>query len=254
MRHVRFLAPNSKQPKAGVLQNDLIVTRTKNYPLNTVRLLAPSIPTKIICLGRNYAAHAQELGNEVPDRPMFFFKPPSAVIATNDEIVLPPSSRVDYEAELAVVIGKQCRNVQAKRVMDVILGYTCMNDVSNRETQKWEKNWVRAKGFDTSAPLGPVIVTPDEMEEPFHVTLCLNGTIKQDGWTRDLIFSIPEIIGELTTFMTLEPGDVIATGTPTGVGPLSHGDFVEVEIEGIGVLRNRVRAGDRPVIAPASSK
>ncbi|MCX6095962.1 MAG: fumarylacetoacetate hydrolase family protein [Candidatus Bipolaricaulota bacterium] len=134
------------------------------------------------------------------------------------------------------------RHLRAANAYEAILGYTCMNDVSDRDAQSWEKNWVRAKGFDTSAPLGPVILTPDEIEEPFHITLRVNGVTKQDGSTRDLIVSIPAILEEVTSFMTLEPGDVVATGTPAGVGPLSPGDLVEIEIDGIGILRNRVRA------------
>jgi 2-keto-4-pentenoate hydratase/2-oxohepta-3-ene-1,7-dioic acid hydratase in catechol pathway len=192
-------------------------------------------------VGRNYAAHAQELGNEVPTQPLLFFKPPSSVIGPEEEIVLPTSSLVHYEAELAVVIGKRCRNVPAAKAMDVILGYTCLNDISDREAQKWEKNWVRAKGFDTSAPIGPMIVTKDEIDGPFHVMLRVNGKTKQDGSTHDFIFPIPVLIEEISTYMTLEPGDVIATGTPAGVGPLSAGDVVEVEIDGIGILRNPVR-------------
>lgn len=242
MRHVRFMLPGSNQPEMGTLRDENIITGNKEFPLEKVRLLAPCTPTKIICLGRNYAAHAQELGNPLPERPLLFFKPPSAVIGPEEEIVLPLSSRVDYEAELAVVIDRHCRNVKAKDAMEVIRGYACMNDVSDREAQGWEKNWVRAKGFDTSAPLGPVIVTKDEIEGPFHVMLRLNGEIKQDGSTNDLVFSIPEIIEEITAYMSLEPGDVIATGTPAGVGPLSPGDTVEVEIEGIGTLTNFVRA------------
>jgi len=148
---------------------------------------------------------------------------------------------VHHEAELAVVIGKRCRNVSAAEAMDVILGYTCLNDISDREAQKWEKNWVRAKGFDTSAPIGPMIVTKDEIDGPFHVMLRVNGETKQDGSTRGFIFPIPVLIEEISAYMTLEPGDVIATGTPAGVGPLSAGDVVEVEIDGIGILRNPVR-------------
>lgn len=242
MRHVRFMLPGSDQPEAGQLRNGIIIKGKTEFSPEKVRLLSPCTPTKIICLGRNYAAHAQELGNPLPERPLLFFKPPSAVIGPGEEIVLPPSSRVDYEAELAIIIDRRCRNVRAKDAMEVIHGYTCMNDVSDREAQKWDKNWVRAKGFDTSAPLGPVIVTKDEIEGPFRVVLRLNGEIKQDGSTDDLIFSIPEIIEEITAFMTLEPGDVIATGTPAGVGPLSPGDTVEVVIEGIGALTNPVRA------------
>jgi len=242
MRHVRFMLPGSDHPKVGTLGKETIFDGQKEYPLEKVRLLAPCIPTKIICLGRNYAAHAQELGNPLPERPLLFFKPPSAVIGPGEEIVLPSSSRVDYEAELAIIIDRRCRNVRAKDAMEVLRGYTCMNDVSDREAQQWDKNWVRAKGFDTSAPLGPAVVTKDEIEGPFHVVLRLNGEIRQDGSTSDLVFSIPEIIAEITAYITLEPGDVIATGTPAGVGPLSPGDTVEVMIEGIGTLTNPVRA------------
>ncbi len=241
MRLVRFTHPRLPGPLSGRLTGDAIETDAGRFPLAEVRLLSPCTPTKIICLGRNYADHAKELGNEVPDRPLLFFKPPSAVIGPEDEIVPPDSPRVDYEAELAVVIGRRCRNVRPREAMDVVLGYTCMNDVTDRAAQGWDKNWVRAKGFDTSAPLGPVIVTADELSGPFRVMARVNGELRQDGSTADLIFPIPEIIAEITTRITLEPGDVIATGTPAGVGPIHHGDIVEVEIEGIGILRNRVR-------------
>lgn len=241
MRLVRFTHPEFPGAVHGTLVGDTVIAAGKKIPLTTVRLLSPCAPTKIICLGRNYAAHARELGNEVPTRPLLFFKPPSAVIGPEDEIVLPESPRIDYEAELGVVIKKRCRNVSPKDALNVVLGYTCMNDVTDRAAQKWDTNWVRAKGFDTSAPLGPVIVTADEIDGPFHVTARVNGELRQDGSTADFIFSIPEIIAEITSRITLEEGDVIATGTPPGVGPLHHGDIVEVEIDGIGTLRNRVR-------------
>ncbi|MEA1871027.1 MAG: fumarylacetoacetate hydrolase family protein [Candidatus Bipolaricaulota bacterium] len=241
MRLVRFISRETERPENGELRGEVILTPQGEVPLSQVRLLAPCTPTKILCVGRNYAAHAQELGNEVPTRPLLFFKPPSSVIGPEEEIVLPTSSLVHHEAELAVVIGKRCRNVRAAEALDVILGYTCLNDISDRETQKWEKNWVRAKGFDTSAPIGPMIVTKDEIDGPFHVMLRVNGETKQDGTTRDFIFPISVLIEELSAYMTLEPGDVIATGTPAGVGPLSAGDVVEVEIDGIGTLRNPVR-------------
>ncbi len=241
MRLVRFISRETKKTENGELRGEVIITPRGEVPLSQVRLLAPCTPTKILCVGRNYAAHAQELGNEVPTRPLLFFKPPSSVIGPEEEIILPTSSLVHHEAELAVVIGKRCRNVSAAKAMDVILGYTCLNDISDREAQKWEKNWVRAKGFDTSAPIGPMIVTKDEIDGPFHVMLRVNGETKQDGSTRDFIFPIPVLIEEISAYMTLEPGDVIATGTPAGVGPLSAGDVVEVEIDGIGILRNPVR-------------
>ena len=241
MRRIRFRLPGRDEVREGILERDVVRSGGQRYSLESIRLVAPCTPSKLVCVGRNYAAHAAELGNEVPERPLLFFKPPSAVIGPDEPIVLPTSDDVHYEAELAVVIGRRCRNVTAARANDVILGYTCLNDVSDRVAQKWEKNWVRAKGFDTSAPLGPILVTPDEVEEPFHVQLRLNGDVKQDGWTSAFIFSIPYLIEEITSFMTLEPGDVIATGTPAGVGRLSRGDVVEVEIAGIGILRNPVQ-------------
>ncbi len=242
MRLVRFRLGPGKPVLAGTLMDEVVVAEGRTYALANVTLVAPCTPTKLVCVGRNYAAHAKELGNEVPEKPLLFFKPPSAVIGPGEDIVLPTGPDVHYEAELAVVIGTRCRNVSARDAGRVILGYTCLDDVSDRTAQKWEKNWVRAKGFDTSAPLGPVIVTPDEIGEPFHVRLRLNGEVRQDGSTGDFIFPIPELIETITAFMTLEPGDVIATGTPEGVGPLRSGDVVEVEIDGIGVLRNPVRA------------
>jgi 2-keto-4-pentenoate hydratase/2-oxohepta-3-ene-1,7-dioic acid hydratase in catechol pathway len=240
MRRVRFRTPGSDVVRDGLLEGNVVRSGAMRISLEDVRLAAPCTPTKIVCVGRNYAAHAAELGNEVPERPLLFLKPPSAVIGHEDTIVLPRSEEVHYEAELAVVIGRRCRSVPAAQAADVIAGYTCLNDVSDRVAQKWEKSWVRAKAFDASAPLGPVLVTPDEAKEPFHVQLRLNGQLKQDGWTSAFIFPIASLIEEITSFMTLEPGDVIATGTPAGVGRLSHGDVVEVEIEGIGVLRNPV--------------
>ena len=240
MRWVRFMLPDLSEPLTGELSGDVLRADGAEHRLGDVRLLAPCTPSKIVCVGRNYAAHVEELGNDVPERPLLFLKPPSAVVGPDETIYLPDSAEVHYEAELAVVIGTRCRNVLADRAGGVILGYTCLNDVSDRVAQKWETNWVRAKGFDTSAPLGPSIVSADEIEEPFHVVLRLNGEIKQDGWTKNLIFSIPRLIETITSFMTLEPGDVIATGTPAGVGRLSPGDVVEVTIDGIGTLRNSV--------------
>jgi 2-keto-4-pentenoate hydratase/2-oxohepta-3-ene-1,7-dioic acid hydratase in catechol pathway len=241
MRLVRFRSRSTGRVLAGTLDDQQVIADGRAHPLGDVTLLAPCCPTKLICVGRNYAAHARELGNEVPEQPLLFFKPPSAVIGPEEAIVLPAGPEVHYEAELAVVIGTRCRNVPARDAASVILGYTCLNDVSDRTAQKWEKNWVRAKGFDTSAPLGPAIVTPDEVGEPFHVQLHLNGQVRQDGWTSAFIFPISALIETISGVMTLEPGDVIATGTPEGVGPLHSGDVVEVVIEGIGTLRNPVR-------------
>lgn len=241
MRLVRFEHPVTRKPVEGTLAESSIQASGETFPLEDVRLLPPCVPTKIICVGRNYANHAKELGNAVPEKPLLFLKPPSAVIGPEDAIVLPVSAEVHYEAELAIVIGKRCKNVSAADAAGVILGYTCMNDISDRVAQRWETNWIRAKAFDTSAPLGPAILTADEANEPFHITLRLNGEIKQDGRTSDLYFSIPALIETISAIMTLDPGDVIATGTPAGVGPLARGDIVEVAIDGIGILRNPVQ-------------
>lgn len=241
MHLVRFVHPMSGLTVAGKMIGSSVQAHGETFPIEDIKLLAPCTPTKIICVGRNYADHAKELGNEVPERPLLFLKPPSAVIGPGETIVLPDSERVHYEAELAIVIGKRCKNVAAADAASVILGYTCMNDVSDRIAQGWETNWVRAKAFDTSAPLGPAIVSAEDVAGPFHVTLRLNGEIKQDGTTSDLFFSIPILIETISAIMTLEPGDVIATGTPAGVGELHSGDIVEVAIGGIGILRNPVQ-------------
>ncbi|GAG16736.1 unnamed protein product, partial [marine sediment metagenome] len=238
---VRFVHPKLGLQVEGNLSGSSIEAAGETFFLEDVRLLPPCVPTKIICVGRNYVDHAKELGNTVPEKPLLFLKPPSAVIGPEDTILLPSSEEVHYEAELAVVIGKRCKDVPAADAANVIIGYTCMNDVSDRVAQRWETNWIRAKAFDTSAPLGPMILTPDEAHEPFHITLRLNGEIKQDGLTSDLYFSIPVLIETISRIMTLEPGDVIATGTPAGVGPLNRGDVVEVAIDGIGILRNPVQ-------------
>jgi len=242
MKLVRFRVDGEEQVRAGELEGGVIRSDGGRYALEEVGLRAPCAPSKLICVGRNYADHAKELGNETPTRPLLFFKPPSAVIGPDEGIVLPSDGEIHYEAELAVVIGRRCRNISAEDASGVILGFTCMNDVTDRTAQAWEKNWVRAKGFDTSAPLGPWIVPFAEADGPFHVTLRLNGELRQEGTTSSFIFGIPELIETITRTMTLEPGDVIATGTPAGVGALSAGDVVEIEIDGIGLLRNPVRS------------
>ncbi|MHB9286264.1 fumarylacetoacetate hydrolase family protein [Halobacteriales archaeon Cl-PHB] len=215
----------------------------RTYDPEAVEILPPCEPTKIVCIGRNYAAHADERDEEVPDRPLLFLKPPNAVASHGSDVpLLRGKDRIEYEAELGVVIGQQCRHVDEADAMDVVAGYTCMVDVSNRDDQRREQNWVRGKAFDSAAPLGPVVADPEDVPDEADVTLRRNGEVMQDSNTRKLIFSVPELVAEITTYMTLEPGDVIATGTPEGVGPLSDGDEVTVTIEGVGTLRHTVSA------------
>ena len=197
-------------------------------------------PTKIVAVGRNYADHAKELGNEAPSEPIIFLKPPSALLSHEGKIVRPPQSqRVDFEGELAMVIGKRARNVKADRWRDFVRGFTCANDVTARDLQKKDVQFTRGKSFDTFCPLGPHIET--ELD-PADLTLVtrVNGEVKQNGRTSMMIFPCAFIVEFITGVMTLEPGDVILTGTPAGVGPLQSGDTVEVEIQGIGTLRNHV--------------
>ncbi|MCD0484906.1 fumarylacetoacetate hydrolase family protein [Streptacidiphilus sp. ASG 303] len=212
----------------------------ETHRLADVRLLTPMLPSKIVAVGRNYAAHAAEMGNEVPEVPLTFFKPNTAVVGPTEAIAYPPfSSDVQYEAELAVVIGRMCREVPAARVPEVILGYTCANDVTARDVQQREGQWARAKGFDTSCPLGPWIET-DLDPADLAVTCTVNGELRQAGRTSQMVRSVTDLIVHISEAMTLLPGDVVLTGTPAGVGPLHVGDEVAVSIEGIGTLTNRV--------------
>lgn len=212
------------------------------YDIAEVDVLAPSEPTKIVCIGRNYAEHAAERGADVPDRPHLFLKPPNTVASHGDTITVPAGKdRIDPEAELGVVISKQCKHVPRDDAMDVVAGYTCVNDVSNRDDQDVEQNWVRGKAFDNAAPMGPVLATPDEVPDDATIELRVNGQTRQEGSLSQLIFPIPELIEEITRYLTLERGDVISTGTPAGVAPIEDGDVVEVDIEGIGILRNTIR-------------
>ncbi|HEX2120294.1 MAG TPA: fumarylacetoacetate hydrolase family protein [Thermoanaerobaculia bacterium] len=204
------------------------------------RLTTPIVPTKIVCVGRNYADHAKELGNEAPPEPILFLKPPSAVIAHEATIVRPAiSQRVDFEGELAIVIGRTAKHVQAAEWRDFVLGFTCANDVTARDLQKKDVQFTRGKGFDTFCPLGPHIETELDVSD-LRIATRVNGETRQDGRTSQMIFSCGALVEFITAVMTLVPGDVILTGTPAGVGPLNAGDTVEVEIEGIGVLRNAV--------------
>jgi 2-keto-4-pentenoate hydratase/2-oxohepta-3-ene-1,7-dioic acid hydratase in catechol pathway len=220
-------------------------TVVREYPLGDVRLLAPCRPTKIVALGVNYRSHGEEMGSRLPAEPLLFIKPATAVVGPEDGIVYPEmSARVDYEGELAVVVGRRARNVTEAEAGKYILGYTCCNDVTARDLQARDKQWTRAKGFDTFAPLGPCIET--ELD-PYHLRLetRLNGEVKQSTSTGDLVFGVYELVSFISRVMTLLPGDVIATGTPGGIGPMQPGDTVEVEIEGIGRLRNKVVRPER---------
>jgi len=212
----------------------------KHYQLSKVKLLSPCTPSKIVALGINYRSHAEEVNARLPDAPLIFLKPSTAVIGTEDNIVYPAASaRVDYEGELAVVIKKPLWRVSKEDALDYVLGYTCFNDITARDLQYQDKQWTRAKGFDTFAAMGPCIET--ELD-PGNVALetYLNGKLKQQGNTSDLIYSVPELINFISHVMTLLPGDIIATGTPSGIGPMYPGDKVEIKIAPIGTLRNYV--------------
>jgi 2-keto-4-pentenoate hydratase/2-oxohepta-3-ene-1,7-dioic acid hydratase in catechol pathway len=210
--------------------------------LGDILLLAPVLPSKLVCVGKNYAAHAAEFGMQVPEEPLLFLKPSTAVIGPGDPIrLLPISRRIDFEGELAVVIGRLARGVRAEDAFKYILGYTCANDVTLRDLQKTDDQWARAKGFDGSAPIGPWIESELDPNDVI-VRTRLNGEIRQQASTSDMVFGVATLIEYITTFMTLLPGDILLTGTPEGVGALSDGDVVEVEVEGVGMLRNEVRA------------
>jgi 2-keto-4-pentenoate hydratase/2-oxohepta-3-ene-1,7-dioic acid hydratase in catechol pathway len=210
-------------------------------PLEKVRLLAPILPGKIICVGRNYAEHAREHDVEVPEVPLLFLKPPSSVIGPGQPVLLPPQSKqVEHEGELAVVIGKPGRWISAEQAEDYIFGYTIANDVTARDLQRRDGQWTRAKGFDTFCPLGPWIETELEISDVL-ITCRVNSEMRQMASTREMVFTIPQLIAFASSVMTLYPGDLLLTGTPAGVGVLDDGDTVEVDVEGLGVLRNPVR-------------
>ncbi len=217
-----------------------IVYDGREYPLALVRLLAPAEPTKIVAIGKNYRAHADEMGEGQPPEPLLFLKPSTCVIGFGDDVVYPDiSHRLDYEGELGVVIGKLCRNVKSGESASVIFGYTCLNDVTARDIQKSDMQWTRGKGFDTFCPIGPHIETElDAMNVSIETRL--NGEVRQRSTTSLMTHGIDALICYITQVMTLLPGDIIATGTPEGIGSMQRGDVVEVEIGGIGVLRNRI--------------
>ncbi|HEX8990419.1 MAG TPA: fumarylacetoacetate hydrolase family protein [Anaerolineales bacterium] len=233
------------EDKVGEIDGDLFGKyrrRDAKTPLSDVKLLAPCTPSKIVCVGRNYVEHAKELGNEVPKIPLLFMKPPSAIINPGESIVLPPQSKqVEHEAELVAVIGRRGRNVTAEEAKKYIFGYTVGNDVTARDLQRSDDQWTRAKGFDTFCAFGPWIDTEFNIADAL-ITSKVNGQPRQMASTRDMVFSVATLVAFISSVMTIEPGDLVFTGTPPGVGPLVDGNEVVVEIEGLGVLRNPVKA------------
>lgn len=250
MKIVRFL--RNGEPAYGCIEGDAVYTLLGDVitapecgerfaALSEVRLLAPCTPSKIVAVGLNYRSHAEEMGVALPQEPVLFLKPPSAVVGPWDDVVYPRmAQRVDYEAELAVVIGRRAKAVSPAEAGGYIWGYTCGNDVTARDLQKKDGQWTRSKGFDTFCPLGPWIIT--DLPDPNRVNLScrVNGQTRQTGNTSDLIFDVAALVSFISHVMTLEPGDVVLTGTPAGISPVQAGDEMEIEIEGIGVLKNRV--------------
>ncbi|MBI3173294.1 MAG: fumarylacetoacetate hydrolase family protein [Chloroflexi bacterium] len=231
--------------KIGEIDGDIFGRyrrRDASLPRAEVKLLAPSQPSKIVCVGRNYVDHAKELGNEVPKVPLLFLKPPSSIISSGESIVLPPqSAQVEHEAELVVVVGKRGRHITTEEAKNYIFGYTVGNDVTARDLQKTDGQWTRAKGFDTFCSFGPWIDTDFDPSDAV-VTCRVNGQMRQMASTRDMVFSVATLVAYISSVMTLEPGDLIFTGTPAGVGPLKPGDRVDVEIDGLGAISNPVKA------------
>lgn len=244
MKLARFLWEN--RVLSGRIEGNRVVsldqgTAIREFPLEEVRLLAPCSPSKIVAVGLNYKDHAEELNLALPEEPLLFMKPSTSVIGPGDPIVLPPqSARVDHEAELAVVIGRTATKVSHDRARDCVMGYTCLNDITARDLQQKDGQWTRAKGFDTFCPIGPWIETGIEAED-LAISLLLNGEVKQTSRTSNLIFDVFRLVEFISHVMTLNPGDVIATGTTSGIGPMKSGDSVEVRIEGIGSLINPVQ-------------
>ncbi|MGM0465113.1 MAG: fumarylacetoacetate hydrolase family protein [Acidobacteriota bacterium] len=250
MKIYRF--KHNKTIRYGLLEEDRLIPlqrsvlgnlreKKQKIPIGDVIILPPVLPTKIVGIGRNYKEHADERGQRVPERPLIFLKPPSAVIGTNDIIIYPDDTkRLDYEGELALVVGKKVWKLEKDApVKDFILGYTCLNDVTARDLQDKDGQWTRAKSFDTFAPIGPCIAM-DLDPSRLKVKTFLNGKLRQSGNTANMIFPVPELIRYVSQIMTLMPGDIITTGTPSGVGPMFPGDRVDVQIDGIGTLSNTV--------------
>jgi 2-keto-4-pentenoate hydratase/2-oxohepta-3-ene-1,7-dioic acid hydratase in catechol pathway len=257
MRICRFTDPETQRPAFGVIEGEEVyrlegdlsagnLSLERNEPsirLSDAQLLPPVAPSKIVCVGRNYREHAAELGNPMPSEPLLFLKAPSTIIGDGDAIEIPElSRRVEHEGELAVVIGRRCRRLSTSEdPLTYVLGYTCLNDVTARDLQRRDVQFTRGKSFDTFCPVGPYIVTGLDPTD-LKVETRVNGEVRQSGRTSAMAFPVPDVIRYISQAMTLEPGDLLATGTPAGVGPLLDGDVCEVEVEGVGVLRNQVRA------------
>jgi 2-keto-4-pentenoate hydratase/2-oxohepta-3-ene-1,7-dioic acid hydratase in catechol pathway len=257
MKLCRFISADTDAPRYGFIDGGAIFfaeeeaifgrrfeprDAKERVPLDEARLVAPCVPTKIVCVGRNYREHAAELGNEMPAEPLLFLKAPSSLVGHEEAIRLTPySGRVEHEGELAVVIGRRARDISDdENPLDYVLGYTCANDVTARDLQKRDVQFTRAKSFDTFCPVGPYVVTGIDPLD-LQVETRVNNEVRQRGRTSQMAFSVPFLVRYVSRMMTLEPGDLISTGTPAGVGPLRDGDTVEVEVEGIGTLRNPVR-------------
>ena len=255
MKVCRIHHPQSSEPRYAVVDGNSVYPfpsrdfpeidarpASATLPIDQVKLLPPVEPSKIVCVGRNYREHAAELGNKMPDEPLLFLKAPSSIIGNDEQIELPPQSQqVEHEGELGVVIGRRARNLSENDdALSYVLGYTCVNDVTARDLQRKDVQFTRGKSFDTFCPVGPWIVT-DLDPTKVDVTTRVNGDVKQHGHTGDMAFSVDYLIRYISAIMTLFPGDLIATGTPAGVSRLRGGDTVEVEVSGIGVLRNKVR-------------
>lgn len=229
-------------PRVGTYDGDAVHLGGAAWRPGEVSWLPPAEPSKIVCLARNVAAHAHERDAEVPDRPAYFLKPPSSVVAHRGTAVVPAAiEAVEYEAELAAVVGRQLAGAGAEEAMDALAGLTVMNDLSNRADQRRELNWVRGKAFDAAAPLGPGLVEPSAVPPDADIELRVNGAVRQRGSRDEYRFDLPTVLEDLTRYVTLEPGDIVALGTPAGVGPLADGDEVAITIEGIGTLEHGVR-------------
>jgi 2-keto-4-pentenoate hydratase/2-oxohepta-3-ene-1,7-dioic acid hydratase in catechol pathway len=256
MRRVRFRDPagNVRRGEWTGTDGEEITARagyggrvalgTETFAADHVEILPPCEPTKIVCVEENYPGRAAEGDGQPEDRPLLFLKPPSAVASHGETATLPQVDRVDFEAELGVVISDRCKNVSAERVEDIVAGYTCLDDLSNRTDQRRETNWVRSKAFDGAAPIGPVVATGEHLKPDAVVRAQVNGVLRQEASIAEMRYGVGDLVEEITRYVTLEPGDVVATGSPAGAGPLEDGDTVEVEIDGVGTLSHSVAFPD----------